>query len=74
MIDLFSSVSGTLPTNVSRYRLSKYSLPNEDSYRHVVDATMISDTVIVAYGGGPTQISLLHLAEVRINCQEPRQQ
>jgi hypothetical protein len=68
-------LTSSAPTNICigllRYRLSKYSLPNEDGYKHVVDATMISDTAVVAYGSGPTQISLLPLIEVRTCCQIP---
>ena len=51
---------------IHRYRISKYSIPNHNGYRHVVDAVIARDTAVVAYSSGPFQISLISLIQVRI--------
>ncbi|KAF9535086.1 hypothetical protein CPB83DRAFT_228172 [Crepidotus variabilis] len=48
-----------------RYRLSKYSIPNQDAYRHVVDAVIAGDQAIVAYSDGPSQVSMVSLKSGR---------
>jgi hypothetical protein len=47
-----------------RYRLSSYSMPCQREYQHVEDACLVGDTVVLGYGDGPCQISLITLVEV----------
>ncbi|KAF8914109.1 hypothetical protein CPB84DRAFT_57730 [Gymnopilus junonius] len=45
---------------LKRHRISRFSIPNNSTYRHVVDAIVIGDTAIISYGDGPHQASLVH--------------
>ncbi|KAF7433218.1 hypothetical protein PC9H_005168 [Pleurotus ostreatus] len=45
--------------HTKRCRISAYSLPFEGSYRHVEDACIIGDTVVIGYRDSPSQISLI---------------
>lgn len=39
-------------------------MPFEGPYRHVEDTCIIGDTVVVGYGDGPCQVSLIRLVKV----------
>lgn len=48
-----------------RYRLSAFSIPSGDDFRHVVDACLVKeDVAVIGYANGPCDISILRLAEV----------
>lgn len=50
-----------------RYRISRYSMPNNYSdRRHTSDAVMIGDFAAVGYRSSPCQVSVIHSREVRI--------
>ncbi|GLB33620.1 hypothetical protein LshimejAT787_0105040 [Lyophyllum shimeji] len=44
-----------------RCRISACSLPASEVYRKVIDACVIRDTVVIGYGDGPHQVSLIPL-------------
>jgi len=39
-------------------------MPCQREYQHVQDACMVGDAVVVGYGDGPCQVSLINLVEV----------
>ncbi|KAH7920265.1 hypothetical protein BV22DRAFT_1040024 [Leucogyrophana mollusca] len=41
------------------FRISLSSLPNKGDYRHVEDACVVGDTIVLGYDGGPCQVTLL---------------
>ncbi|KAG5220886.1 hypothetical protein IMY05_C4500000700 [Salix suchowensis] len=61
--------------HTKRCRISAYSLPFEGSYRHVEDACIIGDTVVIGYRDSPFQISLIdHLEPHLIHLREQERQ
>ncbi|KAG1753851.1 uncharacterized protein EDB91DRAFT_1100207 [Suillus paluster] len=42
-----------------QFRLSLNSLPNPGVYRHVEDACVVGDTVVLGYNSGPSQVTFL---------------
>ncbi|KAF8897350.1 hypothetical protein BD779DRAFT_1490354 [Infundibulicybe gibba] len=50
---------------VKRHRISSYSMPCREDYQHVEDACVVGETIVIGYGDGPQQISLLRMNKDR---------
>jgi len=62
-------------SRLNRFRLTLNSLPNPGVYRHVEDACIVGDTIILGYNNGPSQITfvpitvrVLHLRVAANSC------
>lgn len=47
-----------------KHRLSAFSIPSGDNFRHVVDACLVKENIaVIGYANGPCDISILRLVE-----------
>ncbi|KAG0705477.1 hypothetical protein DFH29DRAFT_799969 [Suillus ampliporus] len=56
----------------SQFRLTLNSLPNDGVHRHVEDACVVGDTVVLGYNSGPSQVTFLPVtteAPCRVDAQ-----
>jgi hypothetical protein len=47
-------------------RVSCWSIPNQGELRHVEDAAIVGDTVVIGYDDGPCQVSIISLTQVLV--------
>ncbi|KDQ64754.1 hypothetical protein JAAARDRAFT_237052 [Jaapia argillacea MUCL 33604] len=54
-----------LVRRAERDRISQWSIPAGDEHRHVEDACVVGDTVVVGHNIGPCQVSVINLDSIR---------